>query len=149
MTIPRRLRGIGFTMLAWAAVWTLAGKGFYPAWYAWLEWANHGTHCWSFFETGGHAWTGWGAFGGLVFALLVAARGRGGGVESLRMGWFAAAGALGGAALPLLTLGLIAVEYAPTSSDLGLALAIGAVLGTGCAAGALAIARRGARTAGA
>ena len=62
------------------------------------------------------------------------------------MGWFAAAGALGGAALPLLKLGLIAVAYEPTSSDLGLALSIGAVLGAGCAAGALAIARRGVRT---
>jgi hypothetical protein len=148
MSIARRLRGIGFTMLAWGAVWALAGKAFYPLWYRWLEWANHGPHCWSFFANS-HAWGGWGAFGGLAFALLLLARGRGGGIDALRMTGFAASGALGGAALPLLNLGMTLTGQRSSDSDLGLAILIGAALGAGCAAGALTIARRDARPLGA
>jgi len=129
-------------MLAWGAVWALAGKAFYPLWYRWLEWANHGTHCWSFFENS-HVWGGWGASGGLAFALLLLARERGGAIGALRMTGFAASGAFGGAALPLLNLGMTLTEQLPPTPDLGLAIVIGAALGAGCAAGALAIARRG------
>ena len=144
MRILLRVRGILFTMLAWGAVWALAGRAFYPAWHAWREWANLGTACYSFF--GGHPWGGWGAASGLAFALLLLGRERGGGVDALRMARFTAFGALGGAAIPLLNLGMSFTRHGSSTTDLDLALLIGAVLGGGCAAGALAIARRGPRS---
>jgi len=148
--ILRRLRGIAVAFFAWGVVWGISGTGFIILKTAWLHSRGRHPSCFteSFLDLG-PLWSVWGAFGALVYcaAMMLGERGRGvAEIPAWRVGLW---GAGGGLALPIVRIGETLADPAyrmPT--DMGYALAVGALLGAGCAAGALAVARRGMRPVG-
>jgi hypothetical protein len=145
MIILRRLRGVIATVLAWGLVWGLLGTGYFVGNTVWLDFLGRPMSSCSPLGFLVAPLLGiWGAASAVVYstALIVAERGRAiGSLSAIRVaGW----GALGGVTLPLVDLGFgLAHSNSMVPTYLAQALAVGPLLGAGCAAGALAIARRG------
>jgi hypothetical protein len=143
--IVRRLRGIAGAALAWAVVWGIAGVVFASLLALWSSLGHGGL----VEGTGrmllqrGMAWGIWGALSGAVFATVLLWMERRRGIDDLSTARVAAWGALGGMALP--TLMAVYLATGPLHRDLDglpVVLLLGALLGAGCAAGSLALARQ-------
>lgn len=139
MRILRVLRGIVTTALTWGVVWAPFGLVSYGMAAAFgIDWPIG-------ILAGlvvGKAVTG--AISGGVFGALLAVAGRRRTFDSLSLPWIAGLGAIGGALFPVATrvIMLTMTDIAIPVSVLLVGLATSALLGAGCAAATLAIARR-------
>jgi hypothetical protein len=142
----RRLRGILGTAVVWAIVWGALGAVFLAAQSLWehLEHDPYRTPSYGqLLARGFLIFSIWGAVSGAVFALALALAERKRSVSDLSMRRVATWGALGGVTLPL--IGIVVMPYIGPSTWMFVAQILGAtgLLGAGCAAGTLALVRRG------
>ncbi|HEV2146890.1 MAG TPA: hypothetical protein VGR37_05790 [Longimicrobiaceae bacterium] len=145
MTFLRRLRGIASTALLWAATWGIVGTAAYAV--LGVRWTLDAGRPLSVGEIAPYALTGtvffavYGLLGGASFAgvlLLVERRG----IQSLTFPRIAAWGGLGGIGVLLVNLVLVYLGEGVVLDDTLSALLVMGLLGAGCAAGSLALARR-------
>lgn len=146
MTFLRRLRGIAGTALLWATTWGVVGAAAYAVlgvrWT--LEWDRPLTvkEVMPYVLTGAIFLAVYGLLSGVAFAgvLMLVERRRG--IRDLTLPRIAAWGALGGAAVLGVNLVLVYLLEGLVPGDTLPVLAIMGLLGAGCAAGSLALARR-------
>ena len=142
-TLSRRLRGILGSAIVWALVWLPIGV-LLP-----LLRSSRSVTClycppyW--FLTFLATWTGWGAFSGAVFAMLLIVAGGRGGLEQLSMRRVAIQGAIGAVVLPLALIVAVMIQEQGDYEEWVFAvvtLSLAGLLGAGCASATLALARR-------
>ena len=152
MRALRWLRGMAGTMLVWALAWAVAGAGFGAVHASWFHWTRHGSFPnqeWLTRSTvgGGVFFAILGAMTAVVFGVALSLLERRRSVEDLPVRRVAAVGALCGMAHPLLSTVLAYALEGLVLDGIAFSLVLTALLGGGCAAGTLALARRPPRAA--
>lgn len=149
MNLLRRLRGVASTALLWAATWGLVGAAAYavmgiPGALAEGRPLSVGALVPSVL-IGALFLSVYGLLSGAAFAgvLMLAERGRG--IQDLSIRRVATWGAVGGIGILSLNAALIYLQGGGIPNDMMPVLAIMGLLGAGCAAGSLALARRAPR----
>ena len=150
MTFLRRLRGVTSTALLWAATWGLVGTAAYAV--LGVRWTLDLSRPLSVSEVLPYALTGalfltiYGLLSGAAFAGVLMLSERGRRVQDLSTRRVAAWGALGGIGILSLNAAVIYLsEGGRIPSDMIPVLIIVGMLGAGCAAGSLVLARRAPR----
>jgi len=136
-----RLRGIIGTALVWAVVWLPLGELLV------LYRNSQSVECFACARASFvlAIWTGWGAFSGAVFATVLMITERRHSFADLSIRRFALWGALGAVSVPAAITVWDVTNFAGPYPDWGfasVAMTLSALLGAGCAAGTLALARR-------
>jgi hypothetical protein len=145
----RRLRAIVGTAITWAVAWASLGLAFGVAAIARMvvlrQWTWRGVV--TALVGGTLSAAIWGGIAGAAFAVVVALVERRRTIETLSVPRVALWGALGGALLPLVGLGVALVSPGAIAFPAGLGVALGfsAVAGGLCAAGSVTLARRAVR----
>jgi hypothetical protein len=146
----RRLRGLIGTAATWAVVWSAVGV--IPSVAIQAFWfGRHGDAPLSaaailpMIGWGLAIWAVWGALSGLVFGTVVAIRERHRTAGDLTVRRIGTWGLIAGLTIPALVLAYV-LTHSPAqaiSPGMGKLLLFGALLGSGCGAGSLVLARRG------
>lgn len=146
MTVLRRLRGVFGSALLWATTWGIAGGLGYAV--AGTKWTLEGGRPLSISAVVPYIATGvlflalYGALSGAAFAVVLTLVERRRTIHNLSIRRIATWGALGGITVLLLNLLAVYLIEGRVPSDTLPVLLIMSLLGAGCAAGSLALARR-------
>ncbi|HEX8430139.1 MAG TPA: hypothetical protein VF625_02585 [Longimicrobium sp.] len=151
--VARRLRGVAGTAVGWAVAWGAVGVipsvAIQAFWFGrHQEGMVTATTLARMAGSGFAFWGAWGAISGAVFATAMMARERRRTLNDVSARRVAGWGALAGLTVPLLSLAVVAAHPPAGGVPIGMALIpmAGAVLGSLCGAGFLALARHAPQT---
>jgi hypothetical protein len=145
MAVLRRIRGVLGSALLWATTWGFAGGLFYAV--AGATWTIEAGHRVSLGAIAPYVFMGaiflaiYGGLSGAVFSLILALIERGRTIEDLTIRRMAGVGALGAATVLLTNLLAMYFMEGGLPGDTILALLMMSLLGAGCAAVSLSLAR--------